>query len=108
MTRKARREESVTRSHRITSAARWLRFGREYRERNENRRQVLEDLVLENQVLRERIDIARSLGATDEELAPIIRRLGVEPLPQLDLVGAKGMLPPPEDRADRPDADSPD
>lgn len=56
----------------------------EYRESAEERRLALENLERENDVLRERIAIARDLGATDRDLAPLLNELVYRPLQALD------------------------
>lgn len=60
------------------------RKDRDYRESAEARRLRLENLKLENQVLRERIEIARGLGATERDLAPLLNELVYRPLQALD------------------------
>jgi hypothetical protein len=60
------------------------RKDREYRESAEQRRMALENLALENDVLKERIRIARELGATDSDLAPLLNELVYRPLSALD------------------------
>lgn len=68
------------------------RQDREYREPHEHRRLELENLMLENQVIRERISMARELGATDAELTPLLNGLVYTPLQRLDAVAARGMI----------------
>ena len=46
------------------------RKDRDYRERAEERRLQLENLQTENEVLEQRIKIAKELGATENDLAP--------------------------------------
>jgi hypothetical protein len=48
--------------------------------------------MLENQVIRERISMARELGATDAELTPLLNGLVYTPLQRLDAVAARGMI----------------
>jgi len=60
------------------------RKDREYRETAEQRRLALENLSLENKVLSERIRLAKDLGATDRDLAPLLNALVYKPLTALD------------------------
>ena len=55
-----------------------------YRAENEKRRLELENSLLENKVLRERIDMAKSIGVTDQELTPLLNELVYKPLRRLD------------------------
>jgi hypothetical protein len=48
------------------------------------RRLELENALLENKVIRERIDIIKSLGATEQDLAPLKNQLLFSPLRALD------------------------
>lgn len=59
------------------------RKDKEYRETAEQRRLVLENLLLENQVLAERVRLAKDLGATDRDLAPLRNELIGRPLTAL-------------------------
>jgi hypothetical protein len=59
------------------------RKDRAYRETAEQRRMLLENLALENDVLKERIRIARDIGATDSDLAPLLNELVYKPLAAL-------------------------
>jgi hypothetical protein len=76
-----------------------------YRESAEERRLQLENLDRENQVIAGRIKIAKELGATDQDLAPILEALIHRPLMALDkhqdrnvIEGAEIMeLPPKRD-----------
>ena len=56
------------------------RKDKEYREAAERERLRLENGILENQIIRERIQIARELGATEEVLAPVLNELIIKPL----------------------------
>ena len=58
----------------------------------ERRRLALENLVLENQALSERIRIAREIGATDRDLAPLLNELIYKPLVALDRYQDKGLI----------------
>ena len=60
------------------------RKDRDYRESAEQRRLALENLVLENRALSERIRIAKDMGATDRDLAPLLNELIYKPLGALD------------------------
>ena len=57
---------------------------KEYRNENEKRRQELENSLLENKVVKERIEMAKSIGATDQELTPLLNELVYKPLRRLD------------------------
>jgi hypothetical protein len=75
----------------------------EYRESAEKRRLVLENLSLENQVISERIRLAKEIGATDRDLAPLLNELVFKPLVALDRYQDKGVIenteiPPDPDR----------
>jgi hypothetical protein len=60
------------------------RKDREYRESAEQRRLSLENLSLENKVISERVKLAKDLGATDRDLAPLLTALVYKPLSALD------------------------
>lgn len=60
------------------------RKDREYRESAERRRLTLENLSLENRVLSERVRLAKELGASDQDLAPLLNELVYKPLTALD------------------------
>ena len=68
------------------------RKDREYREAEEKRRLRLENELLENRVMRERIGIARDLGATKKDLAPLLNELVFKPLQQLDQFQDRGLI----------------
>jgi hypothetical protein len=59
------------------------RKDRAYREAAEERKLYLKNLALENQVLKARIAIVRSLGATDSDLTPLLNNLVIDPLNRL-------------------------
>jgi hypothetical protein len=52
----------------------------EYREHSERKRLELENALLENEVLSGRVKIAKELGATDRDLAPLLNELVYRPL----------------------------
>ncbi len=56
------------------------RKDRDYREGAEQDRMMLENALRENQVIRERIQMAKELGASDEDLMPLINPLVFRPL----------------------------
>jgi hypothetical protein len=56
------------------------RKDREYKETAEARRLLLENLKLESEVLRERIGIAKELGASEQDLTPLLNELVFRPL----------------------------
>jgi hypothetical protein len=68
------------------------RKDREYRESAEQRRLALENLSLENKVLSERVKIAKELGATDRDLAPLLNGLVFNPLVSLDRHQDRGII----------------
>jgi hypothetical protein len=68
------------------------RQDRAYRERRENRQLELQNQLLENQVMRERIAIAREAGMTDQDFSQLLGRFVIEPFRQIDQVAAQGMI----------------
>jgi len=68
------------------------RKDRTYREGAEQRRLELENLHRENAVIAERIRIARDLGATNRDLAPVLNQLIGQPLRRLDRYQDKGLI----------------
>lgn len=68
------------------------RKDREYRESAEKRRMILENLKLENEVISERVKVAKDLGATDRDLAPLLNELVYRPLMKLDRYQDKGVI----------------
>ena len=68
------------------------RQDREYRETAEARRLELENLQLENEVISDRIRIAKDLGYTDSDLAPIVRQLLERPLTKLAEFQDRGVI----------------
>jgi hypothetical protein len=53
-------------------------------------------MILENNVLSERIRMAKELGATDRDLAPLLNELVFKPLTTLDRYQDKGVIGPAE------------
>ena len=76
----------------------WIADGHErrkdknYREAAEQERLRLENSLLENRVIHERIQIARELGATDEDLAPVLNELIFKPLNGVSQQQNKGLI----------------
>lgn len=68
------------------------RQDREYRESAEKRRLALENLKLENEVLAERVRIAKEIGATDKDFAPLLNELVYKPLAGLDRHQDRGVI----------------
>jgi hypothetical protein len=64
----------------------------QYRENAEKRRLDLENLARENKVIADRIQIARELGAQNEELAQLLRTFIVRPLTRLDRYGDRDIV----------------
>jgi hypothetical protein len=62
------------------------RKDRQYKEPAEKRAMELDNMLRENQVLRGQIDNARKLGATDDDLKPMLERFIRKPLLELDKV----------------------
>lgn len=79
------------------------RQDKEYRESAEKRRLELENLELENTVLRERIQIARDMGFSDSDLAPFLRELIERPLRQLGTYQDRGVISTATLKNDLPD-----
>lgn len=68
------------------------RKDRQYRESADERRMSLENLALENKVIAERIKMAKEIGATDSDLAPLLNGLIFKPLSALDRYQDKGVI----------------
>jgi len=64
----------------------------EYRESAEQRRLALENLSLETRVISERVQLAKGIGATDRDLAPLLNELIYKPLVALDRYQDKGVI----------------
>jgi hypothetical protein len=73
----------------------------EYRESAERRRLELENLSLESRVLSERVRLAKEIGATDRDLAPLLNELIHKPLVALDRYQDKGVIEHAEIPSDR-------
>ena len=73
----------------------------DYRESAERRRLELENLSLESRVLSERIRIAKEIGATDRDLAPLLNELVYKPLALLDRYQDKNVIEHTEIPAER-------
>ena len=72
------------------------RQDRAYREGREDRRLQLENMLLENQVIRGRIAAARQLGMTNGDISQLLERFIVEPFRLIDQVETRGMILPGE------------
>lgn len=68
------------------------RKDREYRETAEARRLKLQNLELENRVIAERVQLAKQLGATERDLAPLLNELVYRPLTGLDRHQDRGVI----------------
>jgi hypothetical protein len=68
------------------------RKDKNYREAAEQERLRLENSILENRVIHERIQIARDLGATNEDLAPVLNELVFKPLATVTRQQNKGLI----------------
>lgn len=64
----------------------------EYRESAEHRRLDLENLILKNRLISERVRLAKDMGATDRDLAPLFNELIYRPLVALDRYEDKGII----------------
>jgi len=64
----------------------------EYRESAEARKLKLKNLILENDAIGGRIKLAKQLGATDHDLAPLLNELVYRPLESLDRHQDKGLI----------------
>jgi hypothetical protein len=73
----------------------------EYRESAERRRLELENLSLESRVIAERVRLAKEIGATDRDLAPLLNELIYKPLVALDRYQEKGVIEHAEIPSDR-------
>ncbi len=65
---------------------------REYRNAAEKRRLMLDNLVLENEIISSRVKIAKELGATDRDIAPLLNELVYKPLMALGRHQDKGII----------------
>jgi len=68
------------------------RKDKDYRESAEERRLILENLKLENEVMSERVRLARDLGATNSDLALMLDQLIYQPLRALDRHQDRGVI----------------
>ena len=68
------------------------RKDREYRDTAEQRRLTLENLALENKVISDRVKLAKQLGATNRDLAPLLNELVYQPLTRLDRSQDRGVI----------------
>ena len=72
----------------------------------EQRRLILENLCLETRVISERVRLAKEIGATDRDLAPLLNELIYKPVVALDRYQDKSVIenaefrPSPEDTTD--------
>lgn len=78
------------------------RKDKDYREAAEAERLYLENKLLENRIIQERIEIARSMGATDQDLSPFLNKLVFDPLRELDVQQRKGLIKAVELRPEEP------
>ena len=68
------------------------RKDREYREPLERERLTLENEILKTKALESRIQLAKQLGATDEDLAPLTNELLFKPLDELGRFQDSGLI----------------
>jgi hypothetical protein len=67
------------------------RKDRQYRERAEERGMELDNMIKENEVLKGQIENARKLGASNDDLRPILERFVQKPLMELDTFEDEGI-----------------
>jgi hypothetical protein len=80
------------------------RKDREYREGAEERRLNIENVILANQAIAGVISNAKALGATDQDLAPLLNQLVYRPLEMLDHHQDRGTIDNAEIPTDPPSA----
>jgi len=68
------------------------RQDRTYREAHERHRLALENILLENQVFRERMRMAEEYGLSDQDMTQLLNRFVYEPIQQIDIIDARGMV----------------
>jgi len=68
------------------------RKDREYREPAERKRLEMENEILRSKEISERIRLAKELGATDRDLAPLVNDLIARPLGALDQYQNRGLI----------------
>ena len=73
-----------------------------YRNKAERDRLHYENEILRNKVIAERIELARKLGATDEDLAPLWNSLLIRPLRRLDAFQDQGVISNAQPQEPRP------
>jgi hypothetical protein len=76
------------------------RQDREYREQSERRRLEIQNDILETQMLRERIQTARELGIPDYQMTQLLNRLVYEPMGQVEVLIARGIILPADENSD--------
>jgi hypothetical protein len=65
---------------------------RDFRETAEKRRLEIENFQRETQAIADRIQLAKELGATDRDLAPLLNELVYKPLSALDRHQYQGVI----------------
>lgn len=73
-----------------------------YRNKAERDRLHYENEILRNRVIAERIELARKLGASDEDLAPLWNSLLIRPLRRLDTFQDRGVISDAQSQEVRP------
>lgn len=76
------------------------RQDREYRETFERRNLELQNEIVETGMLRERIELARSLGVPEHHLTYLMNRLVYGPLQQIEILCDRGMILPSSDSSE--------
>lgn len=68
------------------------RKDREYRKAEERRKLDLENRLRETELMRKQVDLLKSIGATDADLAPFRNVLVIDPLTRLERLQNEGLL----------------
>jgi hypothetical protein len=68
------------------------RKDKKYRERMEEQRLSVENSLLQNKVIREKVEIARNMGATDADLIPLLNECIYQPLRELGKHQDSGLI----------------
>ncbi len=77
-----------------------------YRESAERRRLELENFSLQTKVISDAVNLAKELGATDRDLAPLLNELIYKPLVALNRYQDKGVIEQAESVLSLPDREA--
>jgi hypothetical protein len=87
------------------------RKDRRYREATDEEKRHLENELLRTKVLGEKVKVARELGATEQDLAPLLGPLLYDPLDELAVFQDRGLITDVKvvgpDESDEPQSDTP-